>query len=77
MQCASAFKKFLRLNDFVYHGVVGLGVLGLMVDWEGGRASLLAVAPSKSGTVTFAKPPRRRCDEVFNPVALDSVGKSW
>jgi hypothetical protein len=38
---------------------------------------LLAVAPSKSGTVTFVKPPRRRYDELFNPVALDSVGKSW
>jgi hypothetical protein len=41
-----------------------------------GRASLLAVAPSKSGTVTFAKPARHHGDELFIPVALDSISKS-
>jgi len=61
----------------VFHGVIRLGVVRSDGRLGRGRASLLAVAPSKSGTVTFAKPPRHRCDELFNPVALDSVGKPW
>lgn len=40
-----------------------------------GPVSLLAVAPSKSGTVNVAKPPRHHGDELFVPVALDSVSK--
>jgi hypothetical protein len=35
MQCASALQKILCLSDFVFHRVIRLGVLGLMVDWEG------------------------------------------
>ena len=44
------------------------------MNWEG-AVSLLAIAPSKSGTATFAKPPRHHGDELVIPVVLDSVSK--
>jgi hypothetical protein len=40
-----------------------------------GRLACSRLHLQKSGTETFAKPPRHHGDELFIPVALDSVSK--